>query len=143
MTGETRALPHFTERGGRTVVPMHFEPTQSFFVIFREAAKIKTNAAQNFPALKPAVVVEGPGNRTSIRNGAGRKVSFDRLEDWSKRTEVGIKFYSAPQFIGRHLKCPTALSQRHSAVLLDLGNLKNMARVRFNGNDLGILWTDP
>ena len=38
VTGEIRDLPEFAESGGRTAVPMSFEPHQSFFVVFRRPA---------------------------------------------------------------------------------------------------------
>ena len=39
LTGQTRALPEFTSRDGRTTVPMRFEPAQSFFVVFPAEAR--------------------------------------------------------------------------------------------------------
>ena len=51
INGTIRDLPEFSEDGGRTTVPMRFEPHQSFFVVFRPEAGGRPRAAagRNFP----------------------------------------------------------------------------------------------
>ena len=51
LTGQTRALPEFTSRDGRTTVPMRFEAAQSFFVVFRKPVARKARAPRRtFPS---------------------------------------------------------------------------------------------
>ena len=66
---------------------------------------------------------------------------FDKLEDWSKRPESGIKYYSGTAVYR------TAFESRSgnpkSKALLDLGSVEVVARVRVNGEDCGIAWKPP
>jgi hypothetical protein len=68
-------------------------------------------------------------------------VTFETLQDWSKRPEEGIKYYSGKATYRKSFDLPTgALS---SPLYLDLGKLKNVAEVRLNGKALGIVWCAP
>ena len=43
-SGAIRALPEFAERDGRIAVPLHFDPAQSWFVVFRKPAVVAAAA---------------------------------------------------------------------------------------------------
>jgi hypothetical protein len=71
-------------------------------------------------------------------------VSFERLEDWTKRPEGGIRHYSGTATYRKtfdldSLTAPVPGARYH----LDLGAVKNLAAVRLNGRDLGVIWTAP
>jgi hypothetical protein len=73
--------------------------------------------------------------------GGPAKVTFDKPEDWSKRPEEGIKYYSGTaiyQTIFNHTPPATP-----TKIWLDLGKVAVMAEVKLNGKDLGILWKPP
>jgi hypothetical protein len=73
--------------------------------------------------------------------GGPAKVTFEKLEDWSKRPEEGIKYYSGTATYRKmFIFQPTAGGQRF---YLDLGKVAIMAEVKLNGKDLGILWKPP
>jgi hypothetical protein len=73
--------------------------------------------------------------------GGPDKVVFEKLEDWSKRPEAGIKYYSGTAVYRKTF--PYQASDSKSKIHLDLGKVAVMARVKFNGRDLGILWKPP
>ena len=73
--------------------------------------------------------------------GGPMKVTFEQLEDWAKRPEAGIRYYS-----GRAAYRKTFDYQPVGAATktwLDLGQVAVMAEVKLNGKDLGILWKPP
>ena len=74
-------------------------------------------------------------------NGTGGKVRFEQLEDWSKRPEDGIRYYSG--MATYRTTFDVQPQDPASAVYLDLGVVRNVARVRLNGRDLGVVWTAP
>ena len=45
-SGAIRALPEFVERDGRIAVPLHFDPAQSWFVVFRKPAVVAAAAGR-------------------------------------------------------------------------------------------------
>jgi hypothetical protein len=142
MTGETRTLPQFTEHDGRTSVPMTFEPGQSFFVVFRSPISMQQSAASNFPAMKPVAELGGSWEvHFDPKWGGLERVIFKSLDDWSQRPEPSIKYYSGKAVYKKsfelHEKTP---GQRY---FLDLGDVKDLARVRLNGHDLGVAWCAP
>jgi len=149
VTGAIRDLPDWREEAGRTVVPLVFAPRQSWFVVFRrvsEAAKQATDA-NNFSALEVLQEIGGPWQVQFDPawfypdNGTGGKVVFEQLEDWTQRPEEAIKYYSGLATYRTTFQAP--LEEPRAAVFLDLGTVKNVARVRLNGRELGVVWTAP
>ena len=146
LTDAIRMLPSFSEPEGRTAIPLRFEPGQSFFLVFRKPVTIKDNAANNFQWLKPAGALDGSWEVSfDPKWGGPEHVTFDALDDWSKRDEAGIKFYSGTAVYRKTFDLPAAVQiTNHAApVFLDLGEVKNLARVELNGHDLGVLWCAP
>lgn len=144
MTGTTRALPQFTESDGRTTIPMRFEPAQSFFVVFRAPARQNDPTARNFTALSPAFQLEGSWEvNFDPKWGGPEKTIFDSLSDWSQRTEPGVKYYSGKALYRKSFEFPDKLPAPGQKYILDLGEVKNLARVRLNGHDLGVVWCAP
>lgn len=76
--------------------------------------------------------------------GAPERATFEQLTSWTNHPEDGIRHYS-----GRAAYRKTfSLSDRpdpesDSRIMLDLGDVKDMATVRVNGRDLGTLWLAP
>ena len=67
--------------------------------------------------------------------------TFEKLEDWIDRPEEGIKYYSGKAIYSKTFDCEQA--GKGDKLFLDLGKVNNMARVKLNGKDLGIIWTTP
>jgi hypothetical protein len=76
--------------------------------------------------------------------GAPDKVSFDELADWTQRPEEGIKHYSGTAVYRKAFDLPaSALTGAGSRLILDLGQVHDLATVRLNGQALGTLWLAP
>jgi len=148
VTGTRRELPNYRASQGRTGVPLRFEAAQSFFVVFRHAASQRP-AGENFPRIQLAGEVTGPWEvQFDPKRGGPGPVTFPSLENWARRPEPGIKFYSGIATYRTTFDRPATLSddaktKRRRRWLLDLGEVKNLARVRLNGHDLGVIWCAP
>ncbi|BCM93990.1 hypothetical protein IAD21_05885 [Abditibacteriota bacterium] len=140
QTGECRSLPEFSARNGRITVPLRFEPYQSWFIVFRQS---KTRATgKNFPTLRPLGSVSGPWQVAFDPNwGAPAQITFPKLEDWSKRPEASIRYYSGKAIYTKSFIAPQM--RPGAPVYLDLGTVDNLAQVRLNGRDLGTAWCAP
>lgn len=143
VTGEVRDLPEFHFEGGRTVIPLCFEARQSWFMVFRRpaAGRASPPEARNFPALAVRAALSGPWDVGFDEEWGGpAKVIFEHLDDWTQRPEEGIRFYSGRATYRKTFDAPAGAA---GEVYLDLGEVKNVARVRLNGKELGIVWTAP
>jgi hypothetical protein len=167
VTGETRDLPDYAERDGRTTVPLRFEPHQSYFVVFRIPTAGRRRPGSNFSILTERAVIEGPWDVSfDPKLGGPENVAFQSLVDWTLRPEDGIKYYSGLATYRKTFDLPpagglpvppaqkegfsknagvgeTAAGEAAVRWWLDLGVVRNMARVRLNGRDLGIVWCAP
>lgn len=145
-TGAIRPLPEFSERDGRITVPMKFEPLQSFLVVFRkEVSGVSVQvSAKNFPKQTQIAEITGPWQVAFDPKWGGpeKPVEFAVLDDWTKRTEPGIRFYSGTA-VYRKTFDASQIAGSKSKIFLDLGRLKNLARVKLNGSECGIVWCAP
>ena len=151
VRGNGRDLPEFTEDHGRTSIVLRFEPHQSMFVVFSKTPIKQHLAGHNFPRFTDGIDLRGPWEVTfdTVRGSPGR-MQFQHLVDWSKREEDGVKHFSGiatyKKIFDLPAKIRTKLSGRRSTrsgVWLDVGEVKNLASVRLNGRDFGVLWTPP
>jgi hypothetical protein len=146
MTATTRGLPDFCETDGRTVIPMRFEPGQSFFVVFRAPVTSEDHGGSNFHVPQVVDELSGPWEVSfDPKWGGPERIMFDTLEDWSKRKETGIKFYSGIAVYRKTFDMADAswITNQMTRVFLDLGAVKNLAHVELNGRDLGVVWCLP
>jgi hypothetical protein len=144
VTGERRPATDFRGQGQRTMVPLEFAPRQSWFIVFREPAKGSLARRPNFPALTTVSQLDGAWTvKFDPKWGGPESVVFEKLQDWAQRPEPGIRYYSGTATYTRTLDLPPTARRPGQRVYLDLGKVKNVAAVRLNGRDLGVVWTAP
>ncbi len=145
VTGGMRDAAAFQQKEGRTVVPLEFDPCGSTFVIFRKpiGATKSGTATANYPHPETHLTLPGAWEvRFDPKWGGPEKVTFDQLVDWTTRPEPGIKFYSGTAVYRKEFNLP-AMPEKGTRLLLDLGTVHEVASVRLNGRDLGVVWTKP
>lgn len=140
VTG-TIAKPSYRMEGGRTLIPIHFDPWDAVFVIFRNRTAATSYEA---PACKVETVTPVDGAwevAFPAGMGAPAKTNFPTLTDWSVNTDPGIKYYSGTAVYTRTVDVDAA--RLGGKVWLDLGDVKNIAQVKVNGKDCGLVWKTP
>jgi len=138
VTGVLRPLTQYVRADGQTGIPMEFDAFQSFFVVFTGESQ---NGGKNFPEIKPVQELSGAWDVAfDPKWGGPEKVGFESLQDWTKRPEDGIKYYSG---IATYRKTFNITSIPEGATYLNLGVVQDMARVKLNGKDLGVVWCAP
>lgn len=142
VTGAVRDLPEVRGEGARTFVPMRFEPRQSFFVVFRPVVADESRLrATSFPDSQQVADLAGPWEVSfDPKWGGPERITFDALEDWTKRPQEGIRYYSGTAI---YRKTFDLVAPRQTRLYLDLGTVKNVAQIKLNGKDLGVVWTAP
>jgi hypothetical protein len=70
---------------------------------------------------------------------------FDKLEDWTLRPEPAIRHFSGTAVYQTTfgLAEQFKIQDSKSKIYLELGAVKELARVRLNGKDLGVVWCPP
>ena len=92
VSGRMHAAAAVTASGGRTAVPLDLPPYGSVFVVFRDPRPASRRATDATSTLTLSTVIElaGPWPLSfDPRWGGPAKVTFDKLEDWTKRPEPG------------------------------------------------------
>jgi hypothetical protein len=146
VTGGRRFAAAYEEKGGRTFVPLNFAPCGSWFVVFREPASAHpASARSNDLTLQPVQKIAGAWTvHFDPKWGGPATAQFDSLVSWPARPEPGIKFYSGTAMYEKTFDMPqSAIGNRQSAILLDLGDVRELAEVKVNGQSCGIVWCPP
>lgn len=160
VTGQRRDLGVFTQKDGCTIVPLEFERNGSMFVVFKKETrnvKLETGGSgNNFLKFEPVQEIAGPWTvqfdpqwfyPTEGLNGDQAKglLVFDKLEDWAKRPEPAIQHFSGTVIYKKKFELSTVSSFQFpvSNCFLDLGTVKETAKVKLNGQDLGVVWCHP
>jgi hypothetical protein len=148
VTGKMCDLPEFEIKDGRTILPLKFASSESCFIVFRKPLSNggPVAGAENFPELKSVGEITGAWQvRFDPKWGGPEKpVTFAMLEDWTKRPEPGIKYFSGTAVYTKTFDLPkSAIGNRQSPMYLDLGTVHALAEVWLNGKNLGVVWTAP
>ncbi|MDR2286063.1 MAG: glycosyl hydrolase [Prevotellaceae bacterium] len=141
VTGKRRALPEYKVEKDVITIPLKFDVHEGYFIVFRNKARKPSNTV-NFPTTKHLATLEAPWTVSfDPKWGGPESVVFDKLHDWTTNPDSGIKYYSGTAFYRQSFDMPEY--EKGGALYLDLGKVSNMARVRLNGKDLGVVWTAP
>ncbi len=147
MDGSRRTAVAFTQKDGRTTLPIEFAPNGSMFVVFREKIPtvVQGRAESNSPKTGEPTELNGPWTvKFDPRWGGPESIVFDTLADWTAHAEPGIKYYSGIATYEKRFTLPDGLAASDAQrVCLDLGEVLEMAEVRLNGKSLGTVWAPP
>ena len=194
-TGETKEILTYREENGQTIIPLHFEPEGSVFVVFKDGPvekhiiAVQKDGKNWFPgnqfetretplielykqdekkyafAYEPgtytltwsdgtleAVNIKEPLGEIELSGkwdinfdpkwGAPEKVKINELKSWTKFDDQGIKYYSGT---ARYIKSFSLTKKDISSklMILDLGNVQEMASVKINGHQTQVMWSAP
>lgn len=71
--------------------------------------------------------------------GAPESVTMDKLADWSESSDPGVKYFSGTATYRKSFE----IAGSPETLFLDLGKVSEVAVVKINGKDAGILWKQP
>lgn len=145
VTGESRAADAFQQTEGRTTLPLELAPYGSTFVVFTKPIVGDGKAVRNFPVYVTLQTLDGPwAVQFDPRwGGPEQPAVFETLQDWTRRPEEGIKYYSGTATYRRRFNLEAANRKQQHQFILDLGEVNSVAEVRLNGRTLGVVWCAP
>ena len=139
QTGEVKKISYKIENG-RTIIPLHLENWDAYFIVFKEATKLANFIAPK-TSEKQILQIETPWAVTFQEGrGAPSNATFNTLKSWTESAETGIKYFSG---IASYKNTFTFSSSGKGIYTIDLGEVKNLAEVIINGKSQGIVWKIP
>jgi hypothetical protein len=138
-TGGIRPIESSPTGGKLTQLDITLGPSGSAFIVFRDHSNAATPVIAAEPATRSPRTLDGPWTVRFPKSGVEGNLQFDKLISWSQHPDPRIRHFSGTATY----TCGFVLNEKPSSMLLDLGRVEIMARVRLNGNDLGILWKPP
>ena len=133
----------YTVADGHTTVPLKLEPWGTVFVVFREKSKA---ASYKVPAVHETELATLDGHwdlNFQPGRGAPATTSLDSLISWPDSQDAGIKYFSGTGTYTRTIDVSPDWTKKDTQLWLDLGDVKNLARVMLNGKPLGVVWHAP
>ena len=115
------------------------EILQSGDYVFTTASGKSGKASATLP---PPQLIGGPWDVSfDPKWGGPENVIFEKLDDWSKRPEDGIKYYSGAATYKTTFQYGKLDTRQKT--YLDLGRVAVIAEAKLNGKDLGVSWKAP
>ncbi len=138
MTGEVTDRLTWSAAKGRTEVTMKLAAGESAFIVFKEPTRKSENSsvvwykADDLDATQWSV--RFPLIDTTVKR--------TELFDWSKEENERIRYYSGTAVYTTRFNWNRTLNEAEK-VKLRLGTLHDVAAVKVNGTDCGVVWTAP
>ena len=142
VTGKTRRINASTAPNGYRFFQLSLEADDALFVVI---PKLPEEAVpMGHPRKFPVLTLEGSWD-LSFESGLGApsKAVFDRLMSYTESTDPAIRYYAGTVIYRKSFSLKKKQLKDVPAFEIDLGSVKNLARVTVNGHDLGVVWKAP
>ncbi|MDE2164420.1 MAG: glycoside hydrolase [Alphaproteobacteria bacterium] len=142
VTGKTSDA-NFAITDGRTRVTLTLPAYGSAFVVFRKKtdATSRSTGAATITVLK---TLRGPWKITfQPHRGAPANIIQNNLESWSASEIRGVKYFSGTGVYTKAFELPQSAPKPGARLMLDLGDVRELAVVSLNDKPLGTVWTPP
>lgn len=141
-TGEISALECESVGKDRFAVKLELEPEGSAFVVF--TADARPFVAKRETTDKP-IDISGGWKVTSFegRNAPAAPLAMDRLTAWNDADDPKLKYFSGRAVYEKTVKIPALALDGGRALILDLGEVHEIANVWVNGKFVACLWEAP
>lgn len=129
MNGAIYRIEDVADQNGR----ISLAPKSSLFYVLAD----NEVSADTPAATGAAIPLEHTGWTVEFEE-TGKTVTADTLFDWSKSHDNAIRYYS-----GHATYTTTFKARKNERIIIDLGDVRDIATVTVNGTDCGTLWAPP
>ena len=141
-TGEKEAVS-YKMLDDRTVVTLDLVQQDAVFVIFSGKAKEREVVLPKLEK-KEVLAIDGSWNVSfQEKRGAPQSIVMEQLTDFSLSKDAGVKYFSGTASYQKEFEVPDSLYNADATYYLDLGEVRNMAEVFVNGQNMGFFWKSP
>lgn len=139
-TGQVEPASVWSNKDGRTEMDLDLPPRGSLFVRFRPGTAERLDA----PVARGSIPLSKDWKvRFSTAMGAPAETGFPELVSWTERPEREIRYYSGIAAYQKAFTVPPDYLKAGNTLNLNLGDVKNLARVTVNGTTFPELWKPP
>ena len=141
-TGEKEAVS-YKMLDDRTVVTLDLVQQDAVFVIFSGKAKEREVVLPKLEK-KEVLAIDGSWNVSfQEKRGAPQSIVMEQLTDFSLSKDAGVKYFSGTASYQKEFEVADSLYNADATYYLDLGEVRNMAEVFVNGQNMGFFWKSP
>jgi hypothetical protein len=132
-----------------TTLEMNLPPAGSVFVVFqpKEEADPASLVNRNFGVENRNEPVASPDKPWKITfpegRGAPKELVLNELADWTLSSIDGVKYFSGTAAYSTTLTIADAMLGNPDGLILDLGEVREVAVVKLNGSVVDTLWKQP
>jgi hypothetical protein len=140
-TGEKEEVSYKIE-DGTTTVNLDLSPNDAVFVVFSQ--KAQNNKVELVKVEEKVLRTVGGSWNVAFQphRGAPANAVFENLNSYTENADAGIKYFSGTALYTKTFMLEDAAIQKGKLVI-DLGEVKNLAEVIINGKNLGVVWKKP
>lgn len=142
-TAEAQPISYRQTLDGTTVTPLRLEAHDAVFVVFRKPATVQ---AWQAPAARTDVLatLAGPWSvRFEPDRSAPAEATFVQLGSWTESADPGVKYFSGGATYRKTVTAAASWFGPGKRVVLDLGDVKELAAVSVNGKPVATSWHAP
>ena len=142
VTGKVRRVDATTSSDGYRCVKLDLEADDAVFVVIGKAPEVEIPVAK--VRKEPLLTMEGSWT-LFFESGLGAPATavFDHLMSYTESEDPSIRYYSGTVTYRKSFSLKKRTLRKSTALEIDLGSVKNLARVTVNGHDVGVVWKAP
>jgi hypothetical protein len=144
VTGSTQKTMYWKYRAFRTSFPVRLPANGSLFIILKDKVPTMAGAGLNWPEATAEATLNGPWSVTfdTSHGGPVHPVQMVSLQDWTAMANDSIRYYSGTASYTQSFHWTKTIGEDEK-ILLNVGQVNNLAGVTLNGIDCGVIWTAP
>jgi hypothetical protein len=133
----------FSTENGVTTLKADLAPGGSVFVVFTDDPRSGVDVIS--PVITDAEAeLYGPWTVTFPEGwGAPSEITLDELVSWTDSEIEGVKYFSGTASYSKTIEISADQLDKGNDIMIDLGEMKDVAEVILNGQSAGILWKKP
>jgi (4-O-methyl)-D-glucuronate---lignin esterase len=140
-----QGLLAFENKDSLTTVSITLPEYGSAFVVFDKQSLNSLYSANPSAEIKSVLTtLNGPWELDFPAHwGAPDSIILDHLQSWTESSDSGVKYFSGIVTYNKNISVPAGWFNQEIKLMLDLGQVMDIAEVSVNGKLLGIRWKPP
>lgn len=148
VTGQISDAFVWETKNNQTTVTLDMEAKGSRFVVFRNTSNgssgnVKSLTKKRLSEPDTISLNEDWMVRFQANRGAPTSAHFEKLVSWPLHTDAGIAFFSGTANYRKTFKLHSKQLKANKRILIDLGEVKNVATIIVNQKEVAVLWCPP